>query len=38
MEQLKEKMELAVVPEVQTWQGVSQVKLRVKGMRPEEEK
>jgi hypothetical protein len=27
-------MELAVVPEVQTWQGVSQVKLRVKGMRP----
>jgi len=34
LEHLKEKMELAVVPEVQTWQGVSQVKLRVKGMRP----
>ena len=37
LEHLKEKMELAVVPEVQTWQGVSQVKLRVKGMRPSEE-
>lgn len=36
LEHLKEKMELAVVPEVQTWQGVSQVKLRVKGMRPAE--
>ena len=34
LERLEEKMELAVVPEVQTWQGVSQVKLRVKGMRP----
>jgi single-stranded-DNA-specific exonuclease len=34
LEHLKEKMELAVVPEVQVWQGVTQVKLRVKGMRP----
>lgn len=33
LEHLKERMELAVVPEVQTWRGVSQVKLRVKGMR-----
>lgn len=37
LERLTEKMELAVVPEIQTWQGVSQVKLRVKGMRPLEE-
>ena len=37
IEHLKESMELAVVPEVQTWQGVSQVKLRVKGMRASEE-
>ena len=36
LERLKDRMELAVVPEVQTWQGVSQVKLRVKGMRPAE--
>jgi single-stranded-DNA-specific exonuclease len=34
LERLEDRMELAVVPEVQTWQGVSQVKLRVKGMRP----
>jgi single-stranded-DNA-specific exonuclease len=34
LEHIKEKMELAVVPEVQTWRGVSQVKLRVKAMRP----
>ena len=38
MENIKESMELAVVPEVQTWQGKSQVKLRVKGMRPSEDK
>jgi single-stranded-DNA-specific exonuclease len=37
LERLEDRMELAVVPEVQTWQGVSQVKLRVKGMRPAEE-
>lgn len=37
LEHLKDRMELAVVPEVQIWQGVSQVKLRVKGMRPAEE-
>jgi single-stranded-DNA-specific exonuclease len=37
LEHIKEKMELAVVPEVQVWRGVSQVKLRVKGMRPAEE-
>ena len=37
LERLEDRMELAVVPEVQTWQGVSQVKLRVKGMRPSEE-
>lgn len=37
LEHLKDRMELAVVPEVQTWQGVSQVKLRVKGMRASEE-
>jgi single-stranded-DNA-specific exonuclease len=36
LEHIKEKMELAVVPEVQTWRGVSQVKLRVKAMRPME--
>jgi len=36
LERLEDRMELAVVPEVQTWQGVSQVKLRVKGMRPAE--
>ncbi|MGD8352983.1 MAG: single-stranded-DNA-specific exonuclease RecJ [Pseudomonadota bacterium] len=36
LENIKERMELAVVPEVQTWQGVSQVKLRVKGMRAAE--
>jgi single-stranded-DNA-specific exonuclease len=36
MEHITERMELAVVPEVQTWQGVRQVKLRVKGMRPAE--
>ena len=36
LEHLKDKMELAVVPEIQTWQGVRQVKLRVKGMRPME--
>jgi len=36
LENLGERMELAAVPEVQTWQGVSQVKLRVKGMRPME--
>jgi len=34
LERLKERMELAVVPEIQTWKGVSEVKLRVKGMRP----
>ncbi len=34
LEHLKEKMELAAVPEVQVWRGISQVKLRVKGMRP----
>ncbi len=38
MEHITERMELAVVPEIQTWQGVRQVKLRVKGMRPAEEK
>jgi len=37
LEHLKDKMELAVVPEVQTWRGVSQVKLRVKGMRASED-
>ena len=37
LEHLKEKMELAAVPEVQVWRGISQVKLRVKGMRPAEE-
>ena len=36
LEHLKEKMELAAVPEVQVWRGISQVKLRVKGMRPAE--
>ncbi|UCF88422.1 MAG: single-stranded-DNA-specific exonuclease RecJ [bacterium] len=36
LERLAERMELAVVPEVQSWQGVSQVKLRVKSMRPAE--
>ncbi|MDF1524836.1 MAG: single-stranded-DNA-specific exonuclease RecJ [bacterium] len=38
LEHLKEKMELAAVPEVQVWRGVSQVKLRVKGMRAAEDK
>lgn len=36
MENLTHNMELAVIPEIQTWKGVSRVKLRVKGMRPAE--
>jgi single-stranded-DNA-specific exonuclease len=36
MENLTNDMELAVIPEIHTWQGVSRVKLRVKGMRPAE--
>lgn len=34
METLAEQMDLAVVPEINTWKGVTSVKLRVKGMRP----
>ena len=34
MEKLSESMDLAVVPEIQTWKGVTRVKLRVRGMRP----
>ncbi|MDF1535256.1 MAG: single-stranded-DNA-specific exonuclease RecJ [bacterium] len=34
MERLSGLMDLAVVPEVQTWKGVTRVKMRVKGMRP----
>ncbi len=33
MENLEPLMDLAVYPEIQTWQGVRQVRLRVKGMR-----
>jgi single-stranded-DNA-specific exonuclease len=33
LENLTSNMELAVVPEIQTWRGVSSVKLKVKGMR-----
>ncbi|UCG37670.1 MAG: single-stranded-DNA-specific exonuclease RecJ, partial [bacterium] len=33
LENLDRRMEMAVVPEIQTWQGVRKVKLRVKGMR-----
>ncbi len=34
IDHIRGNMDLAVVPEIQTWQGVSRVKLRVKGMRP----
>ena len=34
LERLSPIMDLAVVPEVQTWQGNRKVKLRVKAMRP----
>jgi len=33
LDSLGESMDLAVVPEVQTWRGTEKVKLRVKGMR-----
>jgi len=34
LETLEPRMDLAVVPEIQVWQGVRSVRLRVKGMRP----
>jgi single-stranded-DNA-specific exonuclease len=34
LEYVEQIMELAVIPEIQIWQGVRSVKLRVKGMRP----
>ena len=37
LENLAANMELAVVPEIQTWRGVRSVKLKVKGMRKSSE-
>ena len=34
LDNLEPRMDLAVVPEIQFWQGVQSVRLRIKGMRP----